>query len=895
MTARSTVLRFLLTACLAAAVLVLASWAFLDRSWFAHPFLRWQTAVLAGGFLGFFLLALTLAVQLDRRRAALAENTEAKFRSLLEAAPDPIVIMSGDGIVTLVNARAEQLFGYPRAEILGVAVDVLLSQSSAEGSLPLDSSLAAYPGWGTQPGDEPPAIRARRKDGTWVPVELSFSPLETREGLRTISIIRDITERKKVERLRSARHAVRRILAEGTDLADVAPRLLQALCEALRLDVGMLWVVDAAAGVLRYADSWYVPALPGLSFQEASRPVTYACGAGRPGRAWADGRSVWADDAGAPAVTVVARAEEEAAQGLREAFAFPVLFGAEVLGVIECFRRDPQDHDEALCETLHSIGSQIGRFLKHRQAEDAVRESEARKAAILEAAVDAIITLDRAGRIIEWNPAAERIFGLARAEAVGEEMARLLLPAPGQSPTAASRSATCESILSGCLGSSGASPRGERSELTLARRDGTEIPVELAVTRIPTDGLPLFTCYIRDLTERRRAEEALQRVEENLRQAQKMEAVGRLAGGVAHDFNNILTVITGYTHMLLGVFPPETAQRNAVESIAKSATRAAALTRQLLAFSRRQVMAPRSFDLNSTVADMGKMLLRLIGEDIDLITVPANDLRPIKADPGQVEQVLMNLVVNARDAMPQGGKLTIETRNVELDATYAQTHPEVRAGSYVMMAISDTGHGMDEATRERIFEPFFTTKEVGKGTGLGLSTVYGIVKQSGGHIAVYSEPGKGSTFKIYLPSTREKPMPSHAGIRQMPLPAPCGKGTILLVEDEDMVRSLSGDILRQHGYTVREARHGLEALELNREELEGVDLTVTDVVMPEMNGRDLAQQLLGRKPSMKVLYVSGYTDNAVLRNGLLEPGAAFLEKPFSPDSLARKVHELLSA
>jgi CheY-like chemotaxis protein len=292
---------------------------------------------------------------------------------------------------------------------------------------------------------------------------------------------------------------------------------------------------------------------------------------------------------------------------------------------------------------------------------------------------------------------------------------------------------------------------------------------------------------------------------------------------------------------------------------------------------------------------MGKMLLRLIGEDIDLVTLPSPDLRPIKADPGQIEQVLMNLVVNARDAMPQGGKLTIETRNVELDYSYAQTHPEVRPGTYVMLAISDTGCGMDEATRERIFEPFFTTKEVGKGTGLGLSTVYGIIKQSGGHIAVYSEKDKGSTFKIYLPTTRERPMQSHSGVRHVPLPPPTGKGTILLVEDEDMVRQLSGNVLRQHGYTVHEARHGLEALDLAAEELEGVDLTVTDVVMPEMNGRDLAQQLLGRKPSMKVLYVSGYTDNAVLRNGLLEPGAAFLEKPFSPDSLAQKVHELLSA
>jgi nitrogen-specific signal transduction histidine kinase/CheY-like chemotaxis protein len=405
--------------------------------------------------------------------------------------------------------------------------------------------------------------------------------------------------------------------------------------------------------------------------------------------------------------------------------------------------------------------------------------------------------------------------------------------------------------------------------------------------------LCLCTCYIRDLTERKQAEKALHHAEEQFRQAQKMEAVGRLAGGVAHDFNNILTVITGYAHLLLSTLPAKAPQRVAVETISKSAARATTLTRQLLAFSRRQVLDMKVFDLNTTVADMGNMLLRLIGEDIDLVTIPGANLMPIKADPGQIEQVMMNLAVNARDAMPHGGKLTIETQNVELDESYTRAHPEVRPGRYVMLAVSDTGVGMDAATKERIFEPFFTTKEVGKGTGLGLATVYGIIKQSGGHIAVYSEPGKGSTFKVSLPSSDAKQVSVVAGQRSAV--APRGKGTILLVEDEEMVRNLSSQILQEHGYTVREARHGQEALNLSAEDLENVDLTVTDVVMPEMNGRDLAQRLLGRKPNMKVLYVSGYTDNAVLRNGLLEPGSAFLEKPFSPDSLARKVHDLLSA
>jgi CheY-like chemotaxis protein len=327
--------------------------------------------------------------------------------------------------------------------------------------------------------------------------------------------------------------------------------------------------------------------------------------------------------------------------------------------------------------------------------------------------------------------------------------------------------------------------------------------------------------------------------------------------------------------------------------IHKAGNRAATLTRQLLAFSRRQVLEPKVFNLNSVVAEISKLLQRMIGEDVVLSVVPAANLHCIRADQGRIEQVLMNLAVNARDAMSQGGKLTIETRNVVLDDAYANGHPEVRPGPYVLLAVSDTGCGMDEATRKRIFEPFFTTKEVGKGTGLGLATVYGIIKQSGGHIAVYSEPNRGSTFKIYLPSTEEKAAPSSSYPRPKFLPR--GKGTVLLVEDEDMVRTLSSQVLQEHGYTVLEAWHGKEALALSERDLSAVQLTVTDVVMPEMDGRDLAKRLLSRKPDMKVLYVSGYTAKAIVRNGILEPDTIFLEKPFTPEGLVRKVHEMLGA
>jgi PAS domain S-box-containing protein len=878
-------LRLLLFACLAVDAAVLVGWGLLDQLWFTQPFGGREMCLLAGSFVSDVVLTVALFAFVLRPRSAQAENTEAKFRSLLDAAPDPILIMNGEGLVTLVNARAEQLFGHTRDELIGRAMDSLLFHAGAKPEL--ETSLAAPPASSaTPPGTETPALQARRKDGTWVPVELNFSPLETKDGVLTISIIRDVTERRKAEQLRSARHAVRRILVEGTRLADAAPELLEALCQTLRLDASILWTVDAAAGVLRYAHGRLPDPVPGSGFpQDETTSATYLAGVGLRGRAWANGKAVWDDQAAGGEDSLCRSA---AAAGLREGFAFPVVSGNEVLGVIECFCRNAEERDRAFLDTLSSIGSQVGRFLKYRRAEEAVRESEARKAGILEAAVDAIVTLDREGRILEFNPAAQQIFGHRGAAAVGQEMARLLVPADSR--------AAYERLLAGCLKPPTSAP-AERLEMALARADGSEVPAELTVTRIRTEGAPLFTCYIRDLTDRKKAEEALQRAEENFRQAQKMEAVGRLAGGVAHDFNNILTVITGYTQMLLSALPANSPHRPSVQTIGKSAERAAALTRQLLAFSRRVVLEPRVFDLNHAVADMGKMLQRLIGEHIDLVTMPAADLAAIKADPGQIEQVIMNLAVNACDAMPQGGKLTIETRNLELNEYYARTHPEVKPGRYVMLALSDTGVGMDEATKQRIFEPFFTTKEVGKGTGLGLATVYGIVKQSGGHIAVYSEPGKGSTFKVYLPATDERPtaLPGGDVPASRPAPRANGKGTILLVEDEEMVRCLSSEILRQQGYTVREARHGLDALRLSPEELDAVDLTVTDVVMPEMNGRDLAQHLLGRKPNMKVLYVSGYTDNAVIRNGLLEPGSAFLEKPFSPDSLAWKVDELMSA
>ncbi len=369
-----------------------------------------------------------------------------------------------------------------------------------------------------------------------------------------------------------------------------------------------------------------------------------------------------------------------------------------------------------------------------------------------------------------------------------------------------------------------------------------------------------------------------------------MEAIGRLAGGIAHDFNNLLSVILSYGELIGGELPRDNPLQSELAEIRKAGQRAADLTRQLLAFSRRQVLEPRVVDLNQVVVGMNKLVQRLIGEDIELRTVGAPDLASVKVDPGQIEQCLMNLVVNARDAMPDGGTLTIETANVDLDPSYLSEHAGMAPGAHVMLAVTDTGCGMDEETLSRVFEPFFTTKEAGKGTGLGLSTVFGIVKQSGGHVWVYSEPGKGTTFKLYFP--RVAALERHAS-GLTPQVRPRGTETILLVEDEDQVRALASAVLARQGYKIHTAENGSAAIAL-LETLSGdVDLLLTDVVMPKMSGRELAEKIAPARPKMKVLFMSGYTDDTVVHHGVLDSGFAFLQKPITPDTLARKVREVL--
>ena len=511
-----------------------------------------------------------------------------------------------------------------------------------------------------------------------------------------------------------------------------------------------------------------------------------------------------------------------------------------------------------------------------KRAEEELRTS--RRA--LESSINAIALADLEGKLTYINPSFLKMWGFERREeAIGrpatdfweaEEKAREIMAALGRQGT-------------------------WMGELTAKKKDGALFDVELCGSMVADDaGRPvcMMASFV-DVSARKAAEKALRETEEQFRQSQKLEAVGRLAGGVAHDFNNMLGAIIGYSDLILPGLEERDPLWSDISHIKDAAVRAAGLTRQLLAFSRKQTLEPRVLGLNDVVVNLERMLRRLIGEDIEFRTVLAEELGRVKADPGQVEQVIMNLAVNARDAMPEGGKLTIETANVELDEDYTRNHMSVTPGPHVMLAMSDTGCGMDSDTRSQIFEPFFTTKEVGKVTGLGLSTVYGIVKQSGGSIWVYSEPGKGTTFKIYFPLVEEAIEPEKA--KKPSDRRSRGQETVLVVEDEEVLRGLVKRMLGLLNYRALEAASGGEALLLCERHTEPIHLMITDMVMPQMGGRQLAERVASLHPEMKVLYMSGYTDNAIVHHGVLDPGTPFLQKPFTASSLAHAVREVLDA
>ena len=512
---------------------------------------------------------------------------------------------------------------------------------------------------------------------------------------------------------------------------------------------------------------------------------------------------------------------------------------------------------------------------EQKRKEERLQKSESKFRTIFERVSVGIALLDLNGRLVESNPGLQVILGY------GEEELRNRV----FNEFAHADDATIDGVFEHEL------ITGKRDhyqiEKRFIRKDGGVIwgRLNVSLVRGVEGEFPFTICMVEDITERKR-------LETQFFQSQKLETIGRLAGGIAHDFNNLLTVIKGYTQLSLNTIQEGDPCRENIEEIRRAAERAAELTNQLLTFSRRQILDMKVLDLNTIVRGLEKMIGRVIGEDIEMFTVLDNDLGRVKTDPAQIEQVILNLVVNARDAMPAGGKLAIETTNMELDENYAHTHIGVTPGSYVMLSVSDTGCGMSPEIKDLIFEPFFTTKEEGKGTGLGLSTIYGIVKQSGGNIWVYSELGRGTTFKIYLPQVEEEPdaLLAHDDADALPQ----GSETVLLVEDDPSLRSLAARVLRYQGYKVLEATNGTEAMGLARENKNGkIHLLLTDVVMPQMGGKELVRRMKNQQPKIKVLFISGYTDHAVTYHGVLKPGTPFLQKPFSPAALTKKVREVL--
>jgi two-component system, cell cycle sensor histidine kinase and response regulator CckA len=509
---------------------------------------------------------------------------------------------------------------------------------------------------------------------------------------------------------------------------------------------------------------------------------------------------------------------------------------------------------------------------ERKRSEKALQESEERYRDLVENAHDIIYSHDLEGNYTSVNKAGEVITGYTAEEALKLNFTQTIAP---------EYCAKAREMLQRKL----AGEKVTAYELELLAKDGRRIAVEVNSKLVWHDQVPVGVQGIaRDVTARKS-------LEDQLRQAQKMEAIGRLAGGVAHDFNNLLTAINGYSSLALQRTDESSKIRSYLEEIKKAGDRAANLTRQLLAFGRKQMLQPITLNLNDVVGDMNKMLRRLIGEDVHLTAKLDPTLRQIKADPGQIEQVLVNLVVNARDAMPRGGHLTIETIDFEVNGDYSRKHIDVQPGSYVLLAVSDTGTGMSDDVKAQIFEPFFTTKEKGKGTGLGLSTVYGIVKQSGGHISVHSELGNGTTFSVYLPQIEDDTQRNDKIAIEAPLPT--GSETILLVEDEDVVRGLARKILEQAGYNVIDAHGGEEAIRLCRECADPIQLLLTDVVMPGISGKEVADRLKALRPATRVLFMSGYTDEAIVHHGVLDSGVEFIQKPFTPSALARKVREVL--
>jgi two-component system cell cycle sensor histidine kinase/response regulator CckA len=791
-------------------------------------------------------------------RPAELQLQRAYLEQLFENAPEAIAILDTKNQVRHINGEFTRLFGYTREEARSHTLDELVVPPDRQRESAF--LLSAF----TKGQKISLESKRRRKDGSLVDVSILGMPVSADGGqVAMYAIFRDVTERKEAEALHSALYRI----AEKTSSAEELPEFYAS--------------IHSIVGELMYAKNFYIALYDSeaklLSFpyfvdEVDPRPAPKPLG---------KGLTEYVLRSGEPLLATPEVFRELVRQGEVETIGAdsvdwlgaPLKTGNTCLGalVVQSYSdRMRFGHKEK--EILMFVSQHVASAIEQKRHEEALRSSEARYRSLVQSAVYGMYRSTLEGHFLDVNPALISMLGYESADEVRALDPQTEIFASPEEGVRLNR----EYLRS---------RRVDNVEVKWKRKDS--ITVRLSGRAVNPEGdNEVLEIIAEDVTERRI-------LEDQFRQAQKMEAVGRLAGGVAHDFNNLLMVIGGYTDVLLRQLGASDPRRKKAEAIQKATQRAAVLTRQLLAFGRKQLLELKVIDLNAVVTDIAKLLRPLIGEDIEIVILPSTDLGRTKADPSQIEQVIMNLAVNARDAMPQGGKLLIETRNVDLDDSYRRAHASIQPGRYVMLAVSDTGCGMDTETQSRIFEPFFTTKEKGKGTGLGLSTVYGIVKQSGGYIFAYSEPSQGTTFKVYFPRVEEDEQ--HAPAARVPRNESRGVETILLVEDEESVRELVCEALQTQGYSVLPARQGDEALDIARRTEAAIHLMISDVVMPGISGRELANQLSQLRPQTKVLFLSGYTEDAIVHHGVLDPGTAFLQKPFTLDALAFKVREVLDS
>ena len=787
------------------------------------------------------------------------EVQRAFLEQLVECTPEAISILNSRYGVTRINSEFTRMFGYSSEEALGRRIDTLI--------VPPDRNAETR--WIAETLEKGQKVsletKRRRKDGTLLDVCISSSPVLIGDTQAAIYVLyRDISDQKRAEALSSALYRI----AERTSSAEDLQQFYAA--------------IHNIVGELMYARNLYIalydPVAQLLSFpyfvdEEDPTPAPKKLGRGLTEYVLRTGEPLLAT----PHVfdELVRRGDVELIGAPSvDWMGVPLKAGNNTFGVLvvqsysEKMRFGERDRD-----ILMFVSQQLSSAIEHKRNEEALRRSEARYRSLVQSAVYGLYRSSVEGKFLDVNPA---LIGMLAYDSAEEVLALDPKSDVFLNPEEQSR----------LMGEFRRHGRLDSIEVQWKRRDGSPIMVRLsgrAVTT-PEEAEEVLEIIAEDVTERRV-------LEDQFRQAQKMEAVGRLAGGVAHDFNNLLMVIGGYTEVLLEQLDSGSPLHQKALAVQQAADRATTLTRQLLAFSRKQLLELKVVDVNTIVSDMERLLRPLIGENIELTTRLTAGLGRTRADAGQLEQVIMNLVVNAKDAMPDGGKILIQTANVTLDGSLRREHTFIHPGSYVMLSVTDTGFGMDKETQSRIFEPFFTTKEKGKGTGLGLSTVYGIVKQSGGYIFAQSEMGRGTTFTIYLPQVDDGS--DSAGPPHVARVETGGSETVLLVEDEESVRQLVRETLEAKGYTVMEAENGEVGLRIAEEHRGPIHMVITDVVMPGMSGRELAKRLTQLRPHTKVLYLSGYTEDAIVHQGVLDSGTAFLQKPFTLQTLSRKVREVM--